>query len=224
MFSQAVVDSFFRQKSIDNTIRIYSIATGLQARLYNGPLYQPYPRAFTEGHQYLSHDSLTNGSVSYDGLEYHDIPMRYDIIRDELIIYPPNGFALNLIKQKVDSFLLLNRRFIKLMGNKVPGTVDSIGYYEKLYSSPTIAFLAKRVKTKEETTAVTRMEIVVYPKTFYYILKDGVLHPIRNKKSLMEILEGKKAETQQYIKNNKLRFKQFEQDVLQTIIYYDQLK
>ena len=85
-------------------------------------------------------------------------------------------------------------------------------------------FLVRRRKFLQEVTGRTSIETIVYSKNFYYILKDGVYYPIKNKKALLEILEDKKSETQQYIKRNKLRFKQFENDVLQTVIYYDQLK
>lgn len=70
----------------------------------------------------------------------------------------------------------------------------------------------------------SEIERTVFSKNFYYIRKNGVFHPVRNKKLLLDILKDRKTETQQFIKKNKLRFKQFEKDVLQTIAYYDQLK
>lgn len=222
-FSQGVADTSFRQKAIENLIGLYRTSIGLQAGLYNGPLYEPYTRQFVSGHQFFNIDSITKGSVSYDGLGYYNIPMRYDIVRDELIIRHPNGFHVNLIKQKLDSFTLFDQRFIKIENLKGAGGLDSIGYYHQLYSSPDISVLAKRKKLLQEETGRTSIETSIYSKDFYYILKDGNYYPIKNKKALLEILKDKKSETQQYIKRNKLRFKQFENDVLETVSYYDQL-
>ena len=220
---QAVADTAFRQKAIENLIGLYRTSTGLQAHLYNGPLYEPYPRQFTSGHQFFNIDSVTKGSVSYEGLGYYDIPMRYDIVRDEVIIQHPTGFPVNLIKQKLDSFTLFDEHFVKIENVKDVNGMDSIGYYHQVYSSPDISFLVRRRKFLQEVTGRTSIETVVYSKNFYYIVKEGVCYPIKNKKALLEILEDKKSETQQYIKRNKLRFKQFENDVLQTVSYYDQL-
>jgi hypothetical protein len=223
VFCQKVVDTSFRQKSINNLTDFYRSSIGLQAHLYNGPLYEQYTRRFYDGHQYYVSDSITKGFVSYDGMGYSDIRMQYDMIRDELIISHPNGFAINLIKEKVDSFRLFDHLFVKLENLKIPGSQNFIGYYEKVYSSPSISFLVARRKYTEEITERTTVESKVYAKNFYYIVRDGVYHQVKNKKSVLELFKDKKQETQQYIKKNGLRFKEFEQDVLQLVSYFDQL-
>lgn len=223
VFCQQSLDTSFRQKSINNLADFYHTSIGIQAHLYNGPLYELYARAFTEGHQYYVSASYNNGSVSYDGMEYLNVPMKYDIIRDELVILHPNGFPLNLSKEKVDSFSFPDHRFIKLKNIKIPGYIDSVGYYNILYSSPAISFFIKRRKYIQESSGRSSIETKVYAKNFYYIFKKGIYHQVKNKKSVLELLKDKKQETQHYIKSNKLRFKSFEQDVLQIVTHYDQL-
>ena len=223
VFCQQALDTSFRQNSINNLTNFYRTSIGLQAHLYNGPLYEQYPRRFIASHQYFVSDSINKGFVSYDGMEYWDVRMQYDIVRDELVIFHPNGFPLNLIKEKVDSFFLLDHHFIKLKSLKVAGSLDSIGYFDKLYSSPSISFLVKRQKYIQETSGASTIESTVHAKNLYYIGKKGVYHQVKNKKSVLELLKDKKQETQQYIKKNKLRFKNFEQDVLEIVNYYGQL-
>jgi hypothetical protein len=220
---QGVADTSFRQKAIENLIGFYRTSIGLQAHLYNGPLYEPYIRSFISGHQFFNIDSITKGSVTYDGLGYYNISMRYDLVRDEVIIQHPNGFAINLIKQKLDSFSLFDQQFVKIENVKGAGGLDSTGYYQQLYSSPAISLLAKRKKFLQEVIGRTSIETSIYSRDFYYIVKDGNYYPIKNKKALLEILKDKKSETQQYIKRNRLRFREFEKDVLETVSYYDQL-
>ncbi len=224
VYCQQPADTSFRQKAIENLINFYRTSTGLQAHLYNGPQYEPYTKPLNSGHPFFISDSIQKGWVSYDGLEYPDVPMRYDLIRDELLILYPSGFPVSLIKQKTDSFAISGQRFIKLTNIGYSASGDSAAYYHQLYSSPSISLLAKRIKNVQEMSGRSEIERTVFSKNFYYIRKNGVFHPVRNKKLLLDILKDRKTETQQFIKKNKLRFKQFEKDVLQTIAYYDQLK
>lgn len=222
-FSQNIADTSFRQKSINNTIGFYRTSIGMQASIYNAPIYEGFPWPFIAGHQFYHSDSVYVGSVNYDGLDYHNISMHYDLIHDELIIRHPNGFRIELIKNNVNSFVINNEKFIKLREVLFPGSLDSISYYHQLFSSPNISMLAKRVKKIQETAGRQSVERTVFSKNFYYILKNGVYYPIKNKKTLLEVLKDKKQEVQQFIKNKKLRFKEFEQAAVQTVSYYDQL-
>lgn len=222
--AQQTPDSSFREAAIKNLIRFYDTTIGKQSHLYNGPLYEPYPRPFTEGHQFFLEDFFRIGSVFYDGLKYDSIPLKYDLIRDELLLEHYNQvFAVNLLKEKVEAFSFSQHSFIKIIGDKkinFPGD----GFYDQLYSSPAIQFLAKRKKFIQETPRTITFERETYQRTYYYILKDGRYYDIKNKKSLMNLLRDKKKEMQQFIKNNSLRFKEnFEEDVKQAIRYYDQL-
>jgi hypothetical protein len=219
---QQFPDTSFRQKSLSNLIQFYYSAIGLQAHLYNGPLYEPYPRPFTDGHQFFKTDAFSNETVSYDGLQYFNIPLRYDIIRDEVVtLYPVNNFYVSLIREKLDSFTFLNHSFIKINSDSV--SAPSTGFYDQLFFSPAISFLAARKKNMLEVSERLSVDVKVTERTNYYIKKDNVYHTVKNKKSVMGLLKDKKTEMQQYIKDNKLRFKNFEADVIQTLRYYNQL-
>jgi hypothetical protein len=223
-FAQQISDSAFRQEAINNIVQLYYSSIGLQARLYNGPLYTPYDRGFTEGHQYFGMDTFNLGAVAYDGLEYHNIPMKYDIIRDELIILHHNGvYPVNLIKQKIDSFSFSGHSFLVIRPDSTNSALPETGFYENLYYG-NIRLLAKRSKFIQETNAAT-IEIKVYSRVQYYIVKAGKYHLIRNKNSLMDVLNDKRNAIQAYIKRNHLRLrKDFENDMISIVSYYDQLK
>lgn len=220
---QSISDTSFRGKSLSNIIQFYYSAIGLQAHLYNGPLYEPYVRLFSEGHQFLKIDTFHKERVFYDGLQYFNVPLLYDIIRDEVItLYPKDNYYISLIREKLDSFSFLDHSFIKIKdadGVAVPPP----GFYDQLFFSPSISFLAKRKKYIQEVSGRSTIDIKVYEKTNYYIKKDNVYHMVRNKNSVMALLKDKKTAMQHYIKENKLRFKNFEADVMQTLRYYNQL-
>ena len=222
-FAQQFTDTAFRQAAITNVVHFYYSAIGLQARLYNGPFYMPYTRAFTEGHQYFQTDTFKMGNVAYNGLQYHNIPMKYDIIRDELIILHHNGvYPLNLIKEKIDSFSFSGHSFISIKPDSTNNTLPESGFYDNLYSGD-ISLLAKRTKYIQETNGNT-IEIKIYGRVHYYIVSKGKYHLIKKKSSLMEVLNDKRSAMQAYIKKNNLRFrKDFENDMIKVVSYYDQL-
>ena len=214
-------DSAFRQTSIQNLIRLYHSGIGHQAHLYNGPLYPPYDRPFTEGHQYFLNDSFNTGDVFYDGLLYTGQPLKYDVIRDELVLLHYNqAYPINLLKEKVAWFSFAGHFFIKITADtslNFPGD----GFYDQLFVSKEIQFLAKRRKLIQEMSSRATIETRPYNRVSYFIVKDGKYHTLRNKKTLMNLMRDKKNEVQEFIKRNGLRFKtSFEEDVRKTVQFY----
>lgn len=220
---QQTPDSSFRQKAVVNLIQSYFSTIGLQAHLYNGPLYEIYPTTFTSGHQYFKTDLFENGSVSYDGLLYNNVLLRLDIIREELVmLHPVSKHDVVLIKEKVDSFSFLGFSFINIK-NDSSGMGPVPGFYEQLFSSGEIKFLAKRVKYIQETSSQSGIVSKVHDRNHYFMMRNGIVHRITNKNSLINLLKDKRNEMQGFIKNNNLRFKgNFEGDAIKTLRYYGQ--
>ena len=219
---QQIPDTSFRQKAIANLIQYYHTAIGLQAHLYNGPQYAAYPRPFTEGHQFFETDSFRNGTVFYDGLQYLNVQLKLDIIRDELIMHHPgNSFNVNLIKEKIDSFSIVKHSFKNIREHSGAHLAPAAGFYQQLYFSSSISFLAKRKKYIQEMSETTGISTKVYNKDNHFILKDGVYHTIKNKKSFINVVKDKRGEMQKFIKNNNLKFKKgLEGDVVKALGYY----
>ena len=221
--AQQVADTSFRQAAVQNLIQFYYVSIDNQAHLYNGPLYDAYPQPFTEGHPYFLADSFYTGSVSYDGLEYVDVPLKYDLIRDELVmLHFRSGSQINLIKEKIDSFSITGHSFIKIEQDSSSINFPGTSFYDQLYSSPAIKYLVKREKNIQEMTERNSIETKVYARTDYYILKNGRYHTVKNKNSLLNVLRDKKNQLQEFIKKNGFRFKaNFEAEVLRVVQYYD---
>jgi hypothetical protein len=211
----------FRKQAIQNLIGLYYQSLDSQAELYTAPLYERHIPAFTEGHPFFYSDTFSVGTIGYRGLVYKDVPILYDIIRDELITRSPNGFTIALIKPKVDSFLFAGRSFIKL--NDDTSRMTTQGYYERLYNG-NIQLLAKRKKTVQVSSGVTTLERRVYGQDRYYLYRNGFFEVIKNKNSLLSALKDKRNALQQFIKQNNLKFKQnFEEDTVRLVAYYNQL-
>src|SRR5688500_17317528 len=83
--SQPATDSVFYTKTINNLKATYFTTIKENAHLYNGIQYEYYgPK--TIGSPFFMIDSMHNGSVFYDGFLYEDVPLRYDLVNDVLLI------------------------------------------------------------------------------------------------------------------------------------------
>jgi hypothetical protein len=212
----------FRDQAIQNLIGVYYQSLGSQAELYNAPVYERHIPGFTSGHPFVYSDSFSVGTIAYNGLVYKKVPILYDIVRDELITRSPTGFALALIKPKVDSFSFDGHSYVKLKNDTSEAATQS--YYERL-SSGSIQLVAKRKKTVQVINGVTAVERRVYSEDRYYIHKgEGVFETIKKKNQLLGALKDKKNALQQFIKQNNLKFKEnFEEDAARLVAYYNQL-
>jgi hypothetical protein len=212
----------FRDQAIQNLIGIYYQSLGSQAELYDAPVYERHIPGFTDGHPFFYSDTFSVGTIGYNGLVYKEVPILYDIVRDELITRSPTGFALALIKPKVDSFSFNGHSYVKLKNDTSEAATQS--YYEKL-SSGNIQLVAKRTKTVQVTNGITAVERRIYSRDNYYIYKEeGKFESIKKKKQLLDVLKDKKNALQQFIKQNHLKFKEnFEEDAARVVAYYNQL-
>ncbi len=69
----------------------------------------------TDIHLYLI-NKYESGKVTYENQTYYDVKLKYDIYRDILVLNPDGGsenIGINLIQNKVSSFSILDKNFIK---------------------------------------------------------------------------------------------------------------
>jgi len=219
--AQQQTDTSFRNQAVNHLIQLYYQAVGHQAELYTSPVYDQYLPPITEGSPYFLTDSFSLGTIAYSGLIYQQVPLLYDMVRDEVVLRNPAGFSIALIKEKIDSFSFSGHSFIKFK-KSVEADINAEEFYEQLYSG-SIKLLAKKRKSIQEIlgTSVTRK---INSRTQYFIVRDGQFLSVKNKSSLLSVLKNKRNELQQFIKNNNLRFKEnVESDMAQVVAYYDQI-
>jgi len=222
VIAQQAADTVFRGQAIKNLIQFYHQSIGFHAELYNGPQPEPY-LTFTEGDPYFTTSTFSSGTIRYNGLIYQEVPILYDLVRDELVIRHPNGDRFSVFMEKVDSFSFSGHYFIKLKIDSTTSPLTKSSFYEKLFSGR-IMLLARNRKFIQEQSGTTSFERKIYERNQYYVLKDGKYYPVKNKKSLLAVLKDKRNELQQYIKKNNLEFRNnFKADMSEVVAYYDQL-
>lgn len=216
--------TFFYQKALVNTMAVYHQSFGDQAALYNGSRYGEYLYKFKEGDPYFNSPQPIAGTVIYDGVKYDNVLMRYDEIKDELVIND-QGNRIQLLKEKVEYFSLFNSNFIKIKTDGHANNLVSSGFYNLLYKGK-VCLLKKQIRTtKDDLSIGGELQISVEEKDYYYIKKDDKFYPIKSKGDLLDVFGDKKKEVQQFIKANDLSFRKERQNMLvKTTAYYDSLK
>ena len=203
-----------------NAIGVYYQNLGEESPLYNGSEYIEYAYTLQEGHPFFQVVNFINGNVNVDGMIFHDVPMLYDIVKDQLIIQDfQKVYKINLPADRVQQFFLLGHLFVRLNASDQVKT----GFYDQLYKGK-ISLFAKREKKILEKYSNIQISKVVISQNVYYIKKDGVYYTIKNKSSLFSALKSKKKEVQQYLKANDIKFKREpERAMIMAVKYYDQL-
>jgi hypothetical protein len=218
-------DSSFYSASVSNAIQVYHHYLFPESNLYNGSEYPGYPLRFTEGHQFFKTNELVNGSIVYDDVLYENVPMQIDLIAEHVIINCfGGGYLMQLINENISGFKLLDHTFIRIARDSANSNVISTGFYDQLYAGNLTVLKKEQKKIKENVSIFTGVTGIVTENNFYYLKKAGKFYNVKNKNSLLKVLQDKKKEIKQFISKNKLKFKKDPDNVLiQIARYYDTL-
>ncbi len=213
------VDTAFLAQAKKKSIVLYTSIIQHQSRLYNGNDYVIYfPR--DEEHPYYKNDDWGNGSVSYWGELYENIPLLFDLAVDQIITEHNRGNPIKLLAEKVQGFVIWDHTFVRLYPddkNRI-----SAGFYDQLYSgkSKVYAKYSKKYSEKLDTKVIPRFDESVR----YYLVKDGVFTVVKSKGSVLKVLSDHKSEVKNFIRKNRIAFKDNrDQALVRVTQFYDTL-
>ncbi|SEJ63876.1 hypothetical protein SAMN04487995_5654 [Dyadobacter koreensis] len=204
-------------------LSLYKAATVDAQNLYNGRLYYIYDSQ-EEEFQFFDSRKLVKGTVYYDGQRYEDIPMMYDIVRDELIITHANGYENILLQSpKVKYFSVHDHNFKRFESGQGINADMKTGFYDQVYMGKT-KILVRRTKQRQEKI-VEKKVIALFPdKNFFYVFKDGKYHSVHSKKSLFALFPEQKRELRKELREQKNKFrKNREKAIVAMVARYDEL-
>jgi hypothetical protein len=216
-------DTNFTSMAVNNAINVYHQLLDRGSGLYNGPEYNNYPFRFEEGSPYFGGNDYIPGSVVYDGVLYLDIFMKYDQLKDVLIIRKDNN-AIQLLSEKVSIFKLPDHSFTRILKDNNSGEPAVTGFYEQLYNGH-IAVFKKVTKNILENFDMTNGILrSIDQKTYFYLLTNNRYILIKNKGDLIDALPMHKKETRKFIDSGNLNFKKDPADfIVKVATYYDSL-
>jgi hypothetical protein len=225
-FSQDTAeDSIAYASAIKNAKSIYHKALFPEEGLYTGPEYYGYPFRFQDGQPYYYKDQMDTGWIKYEGVLYENVAMRYDLIKDQLVVSQPrNNARICVINDRVARFHLFNTTFIYVKTDTAKAGIAS-GIYALLYEHNDNVLLKRYRKTiTEELSMVEGVLRYITDANSFAIKKGNKYYPVSGKKDVLNVYADKKKQLQQYIRKNNLDFKHDKDNALtKAVAWYDSL-
>jgi hypothetical protein len=200
----------------------YTRELGLNARLYNGPEYEDYSNTVKIGFPYFVSKDYQPGSVIFDSILYPGIQVRFDIVKDLLMVLHPISYvSMQLRSETIGGFTIGSHQFVHLGVDSAEGMKNA--FYERLYDGKTPVYVRHRkdLQDRNKSDDIYREAV---PYDSYFILKDNQYHQVRSSKGLFAIFKGREKVIQQHLRKQKLRFKRNKElAIVEAAKFYDQL-
>lgn len=203
-------------------IHVYYQSLGEQSPLYKGSEYIEYAYSLQEGDPFFGSAGWVNGDIYFDGMMFHEVPLLYDIVKDEVITQDfQKIYKINLPADRIQLFTMQGHTFVRILHDSVNRV--KTGFYDQLYNG-NVGLLVKREKKIIEKSLDLNINRVILSQVAYYVRKQGHYYTIKNKTALLNVLKDRKKEIQLYLKKNMIKFKSNpENAMIKAVEYYDQL-
>ena len=163
--------------------------------IYAAAEYVEEYQVINEKHRFLDSPNFMLGTIWYDGDPFHNVLMKYDLFKDQIIIALKNSAGVPPMKletQKIDSFQLKDRKFIKA---SFPGEESTLsnGFYELIDRSTYVTFYKKHHKVDVRKLNRNRVYYEFKDRSAYRVVYDGQLYPVKSKRALLHIFPLEKS-------------------------------
>jgi hypothetical protein len=186
------------QPAVDYALDVYKSFRGDESNLYTGIAVEQSSVSARNTPYFGTGDWFT-GSVVFDGVTYNGVTLKYDLVRDEVVVLnPKTRNAFYLFKPRVASFTLGAKSFINL-GNDGRKSAPDEGYYEQLVNGP-ITLLKKWTKAYKENFALSNVDQRYDEKTRLYVLKDSVYRSVSGAATLYSLTGSHKNSIREQVK------------------------
>jgi hypothetical protein len=190
--------------------------------LYNGRVWRNLYQQI-DGSQFLFSSEFLSGSVTIDGRTFdnNNLRFKFDIVNDEVLILTDRNTTLQLNKEIVDRFTLIYEKKPFRFKNLEADSLNILsGYANVLYDGKTSLYvkykkeIRLRNSTGEKDTFIQSHRI--------YVMKEGILHPVNNKASLLKLLSDRKEQLKDFIRANKIHISRNSPESIAPVLsFYD---
>jgi hypothetical protein len=222
LLSLLFTPSLFSQASANDPIDV-KIRTVRLSGLYNGPEYKPDELLYNDGSPFLLPDWM-KGTVTYGNTRYSNVELMYDVLKDQLLLKHFDGSSrIQLVKERVDSFSLGNKRFVHLTPIKAKSLGMEPGFYEILFEKD-LVLLKKYKKNTQLNTQTGSAAYDVFTKYSYFLFSGSGVNPISGKKNFLKLI-GATARLESTLRAKGLNFrKNKDQYMINALSLTDQLQ
>jgi hypothetical protein len=190
------------------------------AEIYNGKMHMSYLPALS-GTAYFLDGEWQLGDIMYHDIYYPSVWLKYDLVQKEVIMQHSNGVSsVILFTPRVQHFSILGKKFINVK------ETDSIrlpaGIYQQVEKG-IMSFYINRSKYLVEDVTANGIERSFFEKDKYYMVKEGVVFKIENRRDLWTMVKDKKSSIRTYLIKKGLIFKkQPELTLTEVATYYNE--
>jgi hypothetical protein len=198
-------DSVFLAKLVQLQNAKFQAYVNTNAPIYNGTSYIKYWNKVI-GHPYFKTDQFQNADINYQNFSYRDIPLKYDLVKNQLVILNASKeFEMALINDHIADFTINNHFFIKINNDSTHSYNPGPGFYELVYlgNSPVIVKYTKRVEASlkaEENTS----SFAAYTK--YFAFANHEYHEINSSADFLSLHKDQRGLLKKYLRKEKLNF------------------
>lgn len=156
--------------------------------LFNGVEYVELYRTINDRHKFFGSSDFQIGSLIYDGQFYDQVPLKYDLDADNLLLNVGYNYPypiLILIKNKIDAFSLQGADFIRLPEENTD--LDETGFYQVLLKNNTLSLLKKNNKKRFKRIRGSTLYYEFTLEGSYALQYGGNYYEISNKQDIVRI-------------------------------------
>ena len=176
------------------------------------------PSSLIKGDPYHFSRQFEAGSLRINGITYPEVPLVYDVFRDQLVTFHPVFNQKILIKpEKIDAFTLSNGQRFRYLDGNASYTHHGNGIYEVLAQGEALA-LAKRYKTSKSIRELSRFDEEYVAKVDYFIWKEGFFYPVNSSKQAFAALGLTAKALKKELKSKGLQFGRSPEAFLQFLV------
>lgn len=181
--------------------------------IFTGVEYIEKHRMINEKHKFYASNEFVPATVFYEGQPYFEIPVKYNIFDDLLLVKLPSQRGeseFQLLSNRLDGFVLNSRRFV----NVYEAGSEFSGIYQLLYEGPEMQVLKKFRMTEQK---ISRGELVHYefkPRSLKYFFKYKDDYYEVNRGNLLELFPEHKQEVREYYRDYRKQRKVQQDDAL----------
>lgn len=195
----------------------YLASVSNYAAVFSGNRQQQYTIP-TTNHPYFVQQDFVTGLLSYAGTVYPGVSLRWDLYRDELVIFSPSNFNVLLNSENIDFAEIHGYRLIYLHPDTLAGC-PSAGNYILLHSG-NYRLLEKPVQNLFKDDNAQRNRYVYYfsQSTRFYLQKEGIYYQIKNRRTLLKALKTHRRELRRLIRANDLNYKRDAEEMVLKVV------
>ena len=221
-YAQAAADSSALATATAAARQAYARTVRPESALFNGPEYVDNTKPGTIGHQFFLENTPQAGTVEYRQGTFQDVPLRYDIVLDQVVMtYPGQTGVITLVPTYLNTFSLGSHQFARLVADSTTGRVLPTGFYEVLLPGP-VSLLARHSKRVEQAFMQQTLRFEFRQTDQLFVRTASAAAEVSSLKNLLALLPAHKTEAQRYARQHHLRFAaaQREASALEVLRYY----